>query len=457
MESSWMRKVKMKKISFGIVFVFVLGALFSYSQDKIPEKVVLSSLIEEALEKNLQIKAAEKEWQASLEKITQAKSLPDPMLGYSHFGQSVETRLGPQRNKISLSQKFPFFGKLKLKGSIAQQSALLQQEQLNAMKADIILQVKNAYYSLYWIDRSIEISLEERDVFRRLARIAEKKYVTDQASQQDVLKAQLEITKVTNKLLTLEKARNGIFASLNTLLDRDPGSSFGVTEEFEIPDLEMDQVKLQSLSKEMRPELRKVQHQINREDEKLKLAKKNFYPDFSIMVDYIDIGGGTTNNPEDGRNAWMASVGISIPLWKKKLRAAEAEASMRMKAGEDRYKYLENETNSRINEIVLDIKTALEQLDLYDHSLLPQAEQSLKSSEVGYLAGKVDFLNLLDSERMILGIKNGYFKIKSDLGKSSALLERIVGKDLINQKEQMIKASDPLGDEDADNTDNGKN
>jgi outer membrane protein TolC len=443
----------MKNISFGMVIVLVLGVLFSYPQDKIPDKVILSKLIEEALDQNLQIKAAEKEWQAALEKIPQAKSLPDPMLGYAHFGQSIETRLGPQRNKISLSQRFPFFGKLKIKGNIAQQTAFLQQEHLNAVKADTILQVKSAYYSLYWIDRSVEISLEEKDVLKRLARIAEKKYMTAQASQQDVLKAQLEITKITNKILTLEQARNEIIAALNTLLDREPGSSFGKTEDFDIPDLEMDQEKLQILSREMRPELKRVQHQIKREDEKLKLAKKSFYPDFSIMVDYIDIGGGTTNNPEDGRNAWMASVGISIPLWRKKLRASEAEATIRMKAGEDQYKYLENETNSRINEIILDMKTAREQLDLYDHSLLPQAEQSLKASEVGYLAGKVDFLNLLDSERMILGIKNGYFKIKSDLGKSAALLERIVGKELSSLKEQSLKASDSLG-EDAGNIKN---
>ena len=191
----------------------------------------------------------------------------------------------------------------------------------------------------------------------------------------------------------------------------------------------------------MRPELRKVQHQIKREDESLKLAKKNFYPDFSIMVDYIDIGGGTTSNPEDGRNAWMASVGVNIPLWRKKLRAAEAEASIRVKASEALYKNMENETLSKIRALYFEVATAREQIELYEFSLLPQAEQALKASEIGYLAGKVDFLALLDSERMILMIKNGYFKILAELGRSFAQLERLVGEDLLKMQNKNSEPS----------------
>jgi outer membrane protein TolC len=149
------------------------------------------------------------------------------------------------------------------------------------------------------------------------------------------------------------------------------------------------------------------------------------------MLDYIDIGAGSTSHPEDGRNSWMASVGITIPLWRKKLRASEAEAAIRIKASEDSYKNMENETLSRIRALYFELETAKEQIDLYEFSLLPQAEQTLKASEVGYLAGKVDFLALLDSERMILTIKNGYFKILAELGKSFARLERLVGEDLL--------------------------
>jgi outer membrane protein TolC len=180
----------------------------------------------------------------------------------------------------------------------------------------------------------------------------------------------------------------------------------------------------------MRPEMRKVRHFIEKNEESLKLAKKNYFPDFKLMVDYIDIGAGTTTNPEDGRNSWMASVGINIPIWRKKLHAAEAEAAVSLKASKDRYKDVENVTLSQVNEFFFEVKTAQEQIELYRYSLLPQAEQTFKASEIGYLTGKVDFLDLLDSERMVLLIKIGYFKTIADFGKSLAQLERAVGKDL---------------------------
>jgi outer membrane protein TolC len=127
----------------------------------------------------------------------------------------------------------------------------------------------------------------------------------------------------------------------------------------------------------------------------------------------------------------MASIGINIPIWRGKLRASEAEAAIKIEASQEGYKNIENKTLSSVNELFFEVKTASQEVDLYKYSLIPQAEQSLKASEVGYLAGKVDFLNLLDSERMLLQIKTGYFKAVADLGKSLAQLERVVGKNLV--------------------------
>jgi outer membrane protein TolC len=393
-------------------------------------KTALSELIEEALSQNPQIKAARKEWEASLQVIPQAKSLPDPMLNYSYFGQSVETRLGPQKNKFSLSQKFPFFGKLSIRGKIARKGASVLEEQYMAVKLNIVLKVKNTFFSLFWLDRAIRIAQEEKEVLERLTKIAEKKYETGEANQQDVLKAQLEISKVLDKILILNQRKRAITAELNALLNRRPDSFVGEVEEFEVPELRFELEKLYEWAREMRPELRKAQHFIEKNEESLKLAKKNYFPDFRLMFDYIDIGGGTTTNIKDGRNSWMASVGINIPIWRKRLHAAEAEAATKLKASQDSYKNVQNETLSRVNELFFEVETVSEQVNLYKYSLLPLAEQSLKASEVGYLTGKVDFLNLLDAERMVLLIRIGYFKTIADLGKSLAQLERVIGKDL---------------------------
>ncbi len=426
----------MKKIISCFLFVFVFFSSFPlFSQEKPKRKTILSELIQESLSQNPNVKAARNEWQAALEVIPQAKSLPDPILGYSYFGRSIETRLGPQRNKVSLSQMFPYFGKLSLKGKIADKRALILEEQYNGIKLDTILKVKKAFFSLFWFDRAIKITREEKGVIERLAKIAQMKYETGKASQQDVLKAQLEISKVLDKILILDQGRKAIAAGLNALLDRLPDSHFGEVAEFEVPELRVELEKLYGWAKEMRPEIRKAQHFIGKNEESLKLAKKNYFPDFKLMVDYIDIGGGSTTNIKDGRNSWMASIGINIPVWRAKLHAAEAEAVISLKASKDRFKDVENVTLSQVNELFFEVKTAQDQFELYKYSLLPQAEQTFKASEIGYLTGKVDFLNLLDSERMVLLIKIGYFKTISDLGKGLAKLERVIGKDLTDKQQ----------------------
>jgi outer membrane protein TolC len=424
----------MKKLHFFLIILLILilfNPIPSFSQEVLEGKAALSELIQEALNQNPQIKAARNEWEASIKVIPQAKSLPDPMLSYAHFGQSVETRLGPQRNKFSLSQKFPFFGKLSLKGQIARSAASLFEEQYNVVKADIVLSVKNAYFSLFWFDNALRITNEEKEVLQRLAKIAQKKYETGKGNQQDVLKAHLEISRVTDKILVLKQGRKGIIAGLNSLLNRPPDSLLGEIEEFKAPELKVELKDLYAWAREFRPELRKARYLIEKNEKSLKLAKKNYFPDFKIMFDYIDIGAGSTANPNDGRNSWMASIGINIPIWRGKLRASEAEAAIKIEASQEGYKNIENKTLSSVNELFFEVKTASEEVNLYKYSLIPQAEQSLKASEVGYLAGKVDFLNLLDSERMLLQIKTGYFKSVADLGKSLAKLERVVGKNLV--------------------------
>ncbi len=440
-----------RKLLVSSIILIFLSLTAAFSQEETEEKAVLSEIIQVALSQNPQIKAAEQEWQASLEGIPQAKALPDPVLSYSYFGQSIETRLGPQRNKISLSQKFPFFGKLSLRGEIARSQAWMFESQYRAVKADVELKVKQAFFSLYWLDKSLGISHEEKEVIQRLARVAQKKYETGQATQQDVLKAQLEISKVMDRILTLKQGRKAVVAELNSLLNRPAETHIGAVEEIEVPEFRAELNELYEWAKETRPELRKVQYLIEKNEKGLKLAKKNYFPDFQVMVDYIDIGGGTTMSPEDGRNAWMASVGINIPIWQKKLRAGEAEEATKLIASESLHKSVENETLSRVNELFFEVKTAEEQIKLYKFSLLPQAEQSFKASEIGYLTGKVDFLNLLDSERMVLMIKNGYYKAISDLNKSVARLERMIGRNILfipgaEEERQGNQFSDELGD-----------
>ena len=419
------------KITLILVILVTIGSGLSFPQEKPSEaEVVLPDLIKEALENNPQIKASHEEWQASLEQISQAKGFPDPTLSFAHFGQSIETRLGPQRNKISLSQKIPFFGKLSIKENIARENSSIFEVQQTRVSADLVLQVKEAFFSLYWFEKAIDLRNQEKGVLGRLAKIAQKKYETGIASQQDVLKAHLEISRLSERILTLKQGKKAIEARLNALLNRSTASTFGRIGDIGDPYLTLSLSELYELARDGRPELKQAQHYIMKSEKSIELAKKNNWPDFTLKFEYFDIGAGATTHPEDGRNAWLGAIGINIPLWRGKYKAAEAEAAIRLTANQKRFEDLKNDTAARVNEYYQEIKTYEDQLALYKHSLIPQAEQTLKASEIGYLSGKVDFLNLLESERMILQIKTGYFRNLSDSRKSLARLERLIGQDL---------------------------
>jgi len=356
-----------------LAWMFCAGGGTLLAGDEIEQQsVVLEDLIEEVLSVNPRVMAAENEWRAAMEAIPQAKAMPDPMLSYGHFFSSIETRLGPQRNKLSLSQRFPFFGKLSLKERIAGEQAFVLEEQFQQARLEVVLQVKEAYYSLYWIDEALDIAEKEKDVLRRLAAVARKKYAAGTAAQQDALKAQLEISQLSDRLLTLGQGRRSAAAKLSALLNRPPDSDLGPVREAELPALNSDPESLLARAQQGRPELRKADRVIQKNDFYLELAKKNYWPDFNVMVDYFDIGGGSTAHPEDGRNAWMASVGINIPLWRGKLRAAEAEAAIRLKASQDLRRDLQNYTSARIHELFTEVKMYEEQTKLYEFSLIPQ-------------------------------------------------------------------------------------
>lgn len=429
-----------EKITLLIIILVTFSLNPLISEEKAGDMgVILPDLIKEALENNPRVKAAHEEWQASLEQISQAKGFPDPMLSFAYFGQSIETRLGPQRNKISLSQKIPFFGKLSLKENIAQENSSIFEVQLTKVAADIILQVKEAYFSLYWFEKAIDLRNEEKEVLGRLAKIAQKKYETGLANQQDVLKAHLEISRLAEKILTLKQGKKTIEAKLNALLNRPTTSPIGRIGEIEEAHLTFSLAELFEMARNGRPELKQAQHFILKSEKSIELAKKNNWPDFTLKFEYFDIGAGSTSHPEDGRNAWLGAIGVNIPLWRGKYKAAEAEAVIRLTANQKRFEEIKSDTAAQVSEYYQEVKTYKDQLALYRHSLIPQAEQTLKASEVAYLSGKVDFLNLLESERMILQIKTGYFKNLSESRKSLARLERLVGQDLIVQNTPDLK------------------
>ena len=169
-----------------------------FSSEPLPELTEFSGLSDYlafAALNNPQLEAAFNRWKASLEMVLQAQTLPDPRFNYGYFIQEVETRVGPQQQRLGISQMFPWFGKLKLKGDIALEGANATQQQYEAAKLRLFDEVKQAYYELYYVGRAITVTSDNVDLLKQIEEIARSKYETGTAEYGDVIKAQVELDK----------------------------------------------------------------------------------------------------------------------------------------------------------------------------------------------------------------------------------------------------------------------
>lgn len=184
------------------------------------------------------------------------------------------------------------------------------------------------------------------------------------------------------------------------------------------------------MAKENRPELRAGIALIERSDQAYSLAKKDYYPDLTIGANYFQIDEGPLPFSDNGEDAFNVVFSINVPIWRTKLSSQVRSASEMIKAQKNQYENILNRTLFEVKDYHFRIQTARETFDLYKNVLIPQADQSLKSAEVGYVTGVVDFLDLLDAERILLQIQFGYWKAYTDYLKRIADMERAVGMEL---------------------------
>ncbi len=392
--------------------------------------VTLDSLINEALENNPQIQMAYNNWRAASYKIKQAQGLPDPIARYTFFGNSIETRVGPQEHKFGASQKIPFPGKLNLKGKAQAKHAEMLRERYEAAKREVIKNVKFVYYDIFWVDKAVQITEEEKSILESLEKVAQRKYEANLSPQQDVIKAQVELSKLIDKLFILKQNGKSLMAKMNSILNRPEGTELGNVESIGPMEFTYQLGQLHKMARESRQELLAASLAVERAEYEKSIAALDFFPDFTLSFDYIQIDSGDTTNVHDGKDAWMGTVAVNVPIWFDKLGARFREKKATLKASEKNYQNIENSVEYEVEDLYFKITTYTDITSLYKTALIPQTEQAFEAAKTGYETGEVDFLNWLDSERVLLQTRLAYYKVIVDCQKSIAFLERIVGRDL---------------------------
>ncbi len=400
-----------------------------------PAELTLHSATNIAIQDNpglAQIKARAKAMAAI---PSQVGSLPDPMISFNTLNLPVDSFDTQQENmtqfKVGISQTIPFPGKLALREEVA----LLQAEAAlkNVTEAQGWLQknVKDTWWQLFYLDRALQIVDNNQVLLRQFIQIARTKYEVGQGLQQDVLLAQLELSKLLDQQLKLKSNRRNTAASLNTLLNRPANLLILLPEKVKttLPQLKTE-TDLYQQAEKFRALLSASRSSINAAQSRLQLSKKDYLPDVNIGAAY----SARDDMPSGAERADFLSlqISMSVPIFfsKKQDKAVNQRTNELMQkkyAFQDEF----NQVRSQITKSYSNYQRAKDQFILFKTGIIPQARQTVSSMLAGYQVSKVDFLNLVRSQITLLNFEMQYWNVFAQANQSLAQLTATVGKDEI--------------------------
>ncbi len=385
-----------------------------------------------AVERNPTLLEAHARYEAARQQVPQVTALPDPVINFTQALRSVETRVGPQLNSVTLTQAFPWFGTLELRGRVAVLEATALLHHYEAKRRDVVARVKEAYYDLGYVDAALGLAREEQSLLEHYETLASARYATGQGLQQAVIRLQAEISLVVDRRYALERQRAALTAHLNTLLDRRAEEPVPIVPPPTRPLVEVDREQLYRLGERHRHELRAATARIEGSEQAIELAEKHARPGFTASVGVTNVGrrddpAGLPLPPDNGRNAVTISVGASLPLWSARYRAAVEQANDELRAYTRQRAAARNAMEMEVQEAVVRLETLDRQIDLLDTVLIPQTEEALRATETAYETGQLGVLELLDSERTLIDVRSLRARHLSDLLIALTALERAIG------------------------------
>jgi cobalt-zinc-cadmium efflux system outer membrane protein len=403
----------------------------------------LPTLIDTALANNPELKSTQARWRMYTAKARQAGSLDDPMFMFKLQNMLVREPFvfnkDPQTAKaIGITQQLPFWGKRALKEEIAGYEAESYRWQTEERKLELKRMVTETYYQIYAVDKALEIIGKNIRIISDFTTIAESRYSVGQGAQQDIFKAGLEKSKMLDMQITLQQQRKSLEANLNYLLYRPAGTTVGTVADFELPKLDQSPEQLRETAHEKRPQIKSLIMQANKGMAGHRLARKEFYPDFNLSLEYM-FREASMNDP--GYNMFSLGVTFNLPFQQEKRRAMLAESSSETDMAVDDLNGLKNSIDYAINDSLAQMERRRKLVELYKTGIIPQAEQSLESAVISYRVGKVDFLTLLDGRLNLFNYEKELYESKTEYMMQLSRLEAAIGTGLVPTPAMQVTSS----------------
>jgi outer membrane protein TolC len=385
-----------------IQIAFLLGVSILYSPAFQAQE--LEEYFSVAAENNPGLQAKYKMFEAALEGVPQANSLSDPTLSFGYFLSPVETRVGPQRARFSLSQMFPWFGTLRLSGDVAALNAEAKYQAFLDAKNALYYEVAAAYYPLFELQQWLKLEKENSEILRIYKSIATSKFENGEGTLVDVLRVDLMLKdSETNEEILLEKKRP-LLSRINRLLNRDEFM------EVILPDTITKSASLDAFQKDSiyvnHPLIDELDYRVEASQAQANLASKQGLPKIGVGLDYLLIDRRNDLAPgfdlaDNGKDAWMPMVSVSIPIYRGKVKAAKQEAEFRMESYSLQKEDLINQLSSGYEMAFFKLSEQSELIDLY-RDQISQTKQILNLLYSSYSNSGEDFEELLRMQQRLL-------------------------------------------------------
>ncbi len=422
-----MIKESMRILAAGFLVMGTAGSSIAQTGED-PSVFTMDHFVQQVLERNPALAADQAAIDAGLLKVPQAGALPDPMVGFSLMNIPVTTFRFNQEpmtmKQLTATQGFPAPGVLGARTAVAEAGVEIAESQLTVTREQLAQTAKRTFLDLYFLDESISIVTENQALLQQFVENAETRYITGRGIQQDVLKAQLEHSRLTERLIILEEKRVGLVSKLNALRDRPTGTLMAdLALPDHMPDLPTTD-ELAEIADERNPLIARFRAMVDQRGTAIELAIRLRRPSWSISTAYAQRDGGR-------RDLITGMVGVQIPIYAgRKQEMAIEEARSRMTEANYRLRNVQLQVESTIERLASELRRSTRLMELYADQIIPQSEGVLISSLAGYRVDEVDFLTLIAAQTTLFNYQVEAVRVTTEYHRQLADLEAVTGTSL---------------------------
>jgi outer membrane protein TolC len=380
--------------------------------------LILQDYLTYAEAHNAGLKSSYQQWQMMLEQVPQAKALPDPQVTYNYWTKQSDLQM---RQTLGVMQVFPWFGKIDARTEAAIKEASAAQQKYQAARLALFKEVKEGFYEFAYLARATDIAKENLELFKHFEEVARTKHMTTETGHPDVIRAQVEIAKMEDVLRGLNQLREPTVSRLRTALTlpAEMNLPWPKSEDFNVAEIDYEQ--LVNLLRQKNPELAGLNFEAMAAKSKITLAEKNFYPDIGVGVGWENMDGKNT------RDGVQLVFSMNLPLWRDSYQGGVRQAQAQKASIEQQKVDTENVLLTKASQAHYEYRDSVRKIRLFRDTLIPKSKELLQASEAAYRAGTMDFLSLIDAQRMLLDYHLSYQRALADNRQKLAELEMLTG------------------------------